>query len=86
MLIIMSVTLYTSRVILEILGITDYGIYQVVGGIVGFLAFLNVALSTGTSRFITFDLCRNNEDTLSKTFITSVNVHILLALVIAVLG
>ncbi len=86
MLIIMSVTLYTSRVILEILGITDYGIYQVVGGIVGFLAFLNVALSTGTSRFITFDLGRNNEDTLSKTFITSVNVHILLALVIAVLG
>ena len=53
MLITMIISLYTSRVILQILGIDDYGIYQAVGGIVGFLSFLNSALSGGTSRFLT---------------------------------
>ena len=56
MLVVMVVSLYTSRVILKTLGIDDYGLYQAVGGIVGFLSFLNGALSTSTSRFITFAL------------------------------
>lgn len=86
MLIIMGVSLYTSRVILEVLGITDYGIYQVVGGIVGFLAFLNIALSTGTSRFITFELGCNNLKSLTTVFVTSLNIHILLAIFIAIVG
>ena len=50
MILIMIVSLYTSRVILHVLGVNDYGIYQAVGGIVGFISFLNSALSTGTSR------------------------------------
>ena len=55
MMFTMLVSLYTSRVILDVLGIEDYGIYQAVGGIVGFLSFINGALSTGSSRFLTFD-------------------------------
>ena len=52
MIVMMLVTLYTSRIILEKLGVDDYGIYQAVGGIVGFLSFINGVLSTGTSRFL----------------------------------
>ena len=53
MMLTMVVTLFTSRVILQKLGVDDYGIYQAVGGIVGFLSFINGALSTGSSRFLT---------------------------------
>ena len=56
MIITMLVSLYTSRVVLAKLGVEDYGIYQVVGGVVGMLSFLNGALSTGTSRFLIFTL------------------------------
>ena len=53
MFITMVVSLFTSRIILQTLGVEDYGLYQSVGGIVGLMAFLNGALATGTSRFIT---------------------------------
>lgn len=54
MLFLMIVSLFTSRVVLKVLGVDDYGIYQVVGGVVGFLGFLNVALTAGSSRFLTY--------------------------------
>lgn len=79
MLFIMGVTLYTSRVILKVLGIEDYGIYQTVGGIVGFLSFLNSALSTGTSRFLTFELGGGDFQRLKCTFSTTLTAHIFLA-------
>lgn len=78
----MGVTLYTSRVVLEVLGIDDFGIYQTVGGIVGMLTFINSALSTGTSRFITFELGKKDTSNLRKTFCTTVNIQILLCFVI----
>ena len=53
MIVMMLVTLYTSRIILEKLGVDDYGIYQAVGGIVGFLSFINGVFSTGATRFLT---------------------------------
>ena len=56
MLVSMTIGFYTSRVTLEYLGVTDYGIYQTVGGIVGLVAFVNSAISTGISRFITYSL------------------------------
>ena len=52
----MAISLYTSRVVLNTLGVDDYGTYQVVGGIVGLLAFLNLTLNQGTSRFLMFEL------------------------------
>lgn len=84
MLFVMGVTLYTSRVILDVLGVNDYGIYQTVGGIVGMLTFINSALSTGTSRFITFELGKNNPENLKKTFSTTVSMQGILILVIII--
>lgn len=81
----MIISLYTSRVILQVLGIDDYGIYQAVGGIVGILSFLNSALSGGTSRFLTYELGTGNKERLKNTFSTTLTVHIILAGVIVLL-
>lgn len=86
MMFTMVVSLFTSRVILQKLGVDDYGIYQAVGGIVGFMSFINGALATGSSRFLTFALGEGNENKLRKTFSTTLNVHILLAMGIAVIA
>ncbi len=56
MMLIMGVTLYTSRIVLKTIGIEDFGIYNVVGGIVTMFAFINGALGSATSRYITFEL------------------------------
>lgn len=71
MILIMGVSLYSSRVVLESLGVTDYGLYNVVGGVVGMLSFLNGTLSIGTSRFITYELGTQNEERLKTTFSTA---------------
>lgn len=86
MMVTMIISLYTSRVILQVLGIDDYGIYQAVGGIVGFLSFINSALSGGTSRFLTFELGTGNKERLKNTFSTTLTVHILLSLFVVLLG
>lgn len=82
MILIMGVTLYTSRVILDKLGVDDYGLYNVVGGVVGMLSFLNGTLSIGTSRFLTYELGAGNQSRLSVTFSTAFYVHAILALII----
>lgn len=86
MMVTMIISLYTSRVILQVLGVNDYGIYQSVGGIVGFLSFLNSALSSGSSRFITFGLGEGNTTKLKNIFNTTLTGHIILAIVIVVLA
>lgn len=86
MLVVLVVTLYTSRIILEALGIDDYGLYQAVGGIVGFLSFISNALATATSRFITFALGKGNNNELQKTFATTFTTHILIGLLIVFLA
>lgn len=86
MLFVMAVSLYTSRVVLEILGVDDFGIYQTVGGIVGMLTFINSALSTGTSRFITFELGKNDKKRLKATFSTTVSMQVLLILLIVIIA
>lgn len=86
MMFTMVVSLFTSRVILQSLGVDDYGIYQAVGGIVGFLSFINSALATGSSRFLTYALGENNLEKLKKTFSTTLNVHIVLTLFIVIVA
>ena len=86
MLFSMLVSLYTSRVILQVMGVDDYGIYQAVGGVVGFLSFLKSALSSGTSRFLTFELGVGIFEKLKKTFNTTLSVHIILALIVAIIS
>jgi Na+-driven multidrug efflux pump len=73
-------------VILQALGVDDYGLYAVVGGVVGMLAFLNQALSTGSSRFLTFALGKNNASLLRRTFSTTFSIHVILALAIVLLA
>ena len=85
MLFIMGISLYTSRVILEALGIEDYGIYNVVGGVVAMFGIISSSLSTTISRFITFELGNGDLDKLKRIFSTSVNIQILLIAVIIVL-
>lgn len=82
MLLTMVIGLYTSRVILTVLGISDYGIYNVVGGIVSTLAFLNSAMAAASQRFISYELGIGNMDRLKRIFSTSVNIHLLIAFVI----
>lgn len=86
MILIMLVTLYTSRVVLAELGIKDYGIYNVVGGIVMMFSFLNNCMSSATQRFMTFELGRGNMDRLKKVFATSLNIHITISVIIAILA
>ena len=85
MILIMGVTLYTSRVILDKLGVEDYGLYQVVGGVVGMLSFLNGTLSIGTSRFLTYELGAGNVEKLKRTFSTGFYTHVILALIVVML-
>ena len=83
MLIVMGVSLFTQRVVLDKLGASDYGIYAAVGGVVAMLGFLNGTLSTGTSRFLTFELGKGNIDKLKSTFSTAFYSHLILAAIVA---
>ena len=83
MLFVMGVSLFTSRVVLDKLGVVDYGLYNGVGGVVAMLMFLNGTLSTSTSRFLTFELGRNDASRLKSTFSTTFYTHLILALLIA---
>lgn len=86
MLIILFITLYTSRVILQALGVEDYGTYQAVGGIIGLLSFLNAALSNGSSRFITFEMGKTGNRNLQKVFQTTFVTHLIMAIIIIILA
>ena len=85
MLLTMGVTLYTSRVILNALGVEDYGIYNVVGGVVAMFGILSGSLSSAISRFITFELGKGDFEKLKRIFCTSVNIQIILIVIITVL-
>lgn len=86
MMVVMLVALFTSRVILNTLGATDYGIYNVVGGIVTIVSFLNSALGASTSRFLTFALGEKNIQKQKSTFGACLNLHIGIALLVLILG
>lgn len=82
MFISMIVGLYTSRVVLNTLGVEDFGIYGVVGGVVGMLGFLNASMSGATSRFIIFELGTGDIQKLRDTFSSSLIIHIAIALIV----
>lgn len=86
MMFTMVVALYTSRVVLNVLGVDDFGVYQTVGGVVGMLTFVNNALAIGSSRFLTYELGAGNFNKLKDTFSTVLSVHILLALILVVVA
>ena len=86
MFIITIVGLYTSRVVLNTLGVTDYGIYNVVGGIISMAAFLNAAMVAASQRFLSFELGRGDVNRLNRVFCTSVNIHAAICLIAFVLA
>lgn len=86
MILLMLVSLYTSRVVLTTLGIDDYGIYNVVGGFIGMFAFLNGAMAGCTQRFITIALGKGDEQNLKKVFSTCVITHGMIALIVFILA
>lgn len=86
MLLTMAVALYTSRVILQTLGVEDFGIYNVVAGFVTMLGFLNSAMSSATQRFLAFELGQSGKKNMRGIFSMSMNIHILIALFVLMLG
>lgn len=85
MLFSMLVSLYTSRVVLNTLGVEDFGIYNVVGGFVGMFSLLTGSISAAISRFLTFELGTGNKQRLSQIFSSSVIVQSVMAIVIVLL-
>ena len=86
MIFILCVGLYTSRIVLNTLGVEDYGIYNVVGGFVTFFSFLNGAMSNATQRFITFELARGDIKKQIMTFSTAAIIHFVIALLIVIVA
>ena len=85
MLFMMVINLYTSRVILQALGVEDYGIYNVVGGVVAMFSILSSSLSAAIQRYITFELGKNKDRNLNKVFTTSINIQFILIAIIVLL-
>ena len=86
MLLTTIVSLYTSRVVLNTLGVEDFGIYGVVGGVVAMLGFLNAAMSGATSRFLTFELGKGDSERLRDTFNSAMIIHVGLALIVFIVA
>lgn len=82
----MLVSLYTSRVVLNVLGVEDYGTYNVVGGVVTMFGFFNGAMASATQRFLSFELGKGDFLQLRKTFNAALVIHIGIALLIALLA
>lgn len=85
MFVVMLITLYTSRIVLKALGVDDFGLYGVIGGVVGLFAFLKTSMGKATQRFLNVEMVTEGGD-LRKVFRTSMTIHFLIALVILVLA
>lgn len=86
MLLTMAVSLYTSRIILNTLGVEDFGIYNVVGGVVAMFSIISGSLSAAISRFITYELGREGYDRLKVIFSSAVTIQVILAFLICILA
>lgn len=86
MLLTMVVSLYTSRVVLDTLGVEDYGIYNVVGGVVAMFSVISGSLSAAISRFLTYELGKGDKDALKNIFSSAVTIQLALGLIILILA
>lgn len=86
MILLMLVALYTSRVVINVLGVEDFGVYNIIGGIVVLFSFLNNAMTSATQRFFSYELGRNDEMQLKKVFNTSLVCHFFVSIIVAFLG
>lgn len=86
MALMMCINLYTSRVVLQALGVEDYGVFYVVWGIVFILGFINDSMTASTQRFLTFELGAGNPKRLHEVFITSVHIHFIISIIVILLS
>ena len=86
MLLLMVLGLYTSRIVLQALGVSDYGIYSLVGGFVAMLAYMNSVFVSASQRFISYALGNEDSKNLHNVFCTSVTVHYILAILILIIA
>lgn len=86
MILTMLVSLYTSRVVLNTLGVEDFGIYNVVGGVIAMFGFLNSSMASATQRFLSFEIGKSDRKQLRNVFSMSVNIHFLIAFIILILA
>lgn len=82
MILVLLVTLYTSRVVLKVLGFEDFGLYNLVGSVVVFLSFFKNALTNATYRYLAFSIGENNIVELKRVYSMAINSHILLAVIL----
>lgn len=80
------ISLYTSRLVLNTLGESDYGIFSLVGGIIVLFSVINKSMSGATSRFLTYEMGKNNPPKLKETFSSALIVHIIIAILVLILG
>lgn len=85
MFITMFIGLYTSRLVLQILGVSDYGLQNVVGGVISLFTFINGTLSDGTQRFLSFAIGKGDVAEAKKIFSATLSIHVLIALLICIL-
>ena len=86
MFVTMCVSFYTSRVILQVLGVDDFGLYNIVGGIVVLFSILNGALSSSTQRFLNYEIGKNHNDNVTIIFKNSLSLHLVLLVIILILS
>lgn len=86
MFVLLLISFYTSRIILEALGVEDYGIYNVVGGIVTTFALISSTLNAAITRFITYELGKGDIKQLSNVFSTALNIQVILCIVVVVIS
>lgn len=86
MVVTMVLGLYTSRVVLQMLGVSDFGIYGLVGGIAGMLSIINASMASATSRYITYELAKGDKERLSQTFNSALQIHIGIAAIFLLLA
>ena len=86
MILMTGIGLYTSRIVLQTLGVSDYGLYNAVGGIIGMFHIVTSSLSTAVSRYLTYSLGRGDKDRLKVVFSTSINIQLAIAIFIIVVA
>ena len=86
MLLTMVVSLYTSRVVLSTLGVEDFGIYNIVGGVVVLFTFVNAAMSTGTQRHLSYELGKPGQGNITEVFSACMHIHLWLSFIVFILA
>lgn len=82
----LALGLFTTRIVINALGVEDYGLYGVVAGLITMFGFMNAAMSSSTQRYLSFDLGKNDLEQVQRTFSASVNIHIGIALISVILA